>query len=132
MTKKKNATGKACGMSRRYLLASVPAMALVPTASTAVATVGQDKHVQWLADFYAAQRVWEAAEEETPREELLFERWHDIQRKFCRTPATSLEGLAAQAAWLVEDVDGDWACEDHRCLAVNMAAGLRDLMEERA
>ncbi|SEK08276.1 hypothetical protein MAA5396_04758 [Marinovum algicola] len=132
MTKPNPATAKAYGLSRRNLLAAVPAVAIAPAAAAVAAPGAQDKHPQWLAEYYETQRVWELAEEDTPREEFLFELWHEMQRQFCRTRATTIEGIAAQAEWLVHDAEDYWACEDQRILVENILAALQGLMEADA
>ena len=104
-------------MTRRAVLASTPMV--IAGASTAAAlpeAENQDPHPALVKafdrNFTALERAMRLYGDDSDEEKRLWAKYHRIEDLLC-TPATTVEGLAAQLEFLVRENEEYWCCEKH-------------------
>lgn len=96
-------------LTRRSLLAGLPAAAVAPAAMAALAA---DPHPRWLKEWHhltvagelAAQKPG-AGDADTPECLALEARRMEIEDRLCEIPATTVAGAAAQLEWIAAEQD---------------------------
>ena len=65
-----------------------------------------DQHTTWLNEWRTAMDAEKSAPDNSTKEKDLFNTAEALSKLIATTPATTLEGMAAQLAWFKEDLGG--------------------------
>ena len=93
--------------TRRVFMTALPAIATVPTAVMAQGygrNGNTDPHPEWFAEWKRIEKDWMHLVEDSPEQKAAWDAREDLAIALANTKATTVAGLAAQFAWLKEDV----------------------------
>lgn len=100
-------------INRRNLLAAASAMAAVgaaPVAALAETGSATDPHPDWLRQWRDAKSLWSSITntilDENPESEAAWDRAMELEELIYSTPATTIEGVATQLTYVMEDAKG--------------------------
>ncbi len=123
-------------MMRRDLLTAAPTFAF----STLLATGAQpasarpkpafvDPHAAWLEEARHTSRAWldqlDEHGDETAQSSVTWDRHLSARGNILNTPARTIEGMAAQLAWVIEESGDDFQYIDHSEALKLILAGLQ-------
>jgi hypothetical protein len=104
-------------MSRRNLLAALPACGLALSINSISEAQEADPHPVWLGQWRAAYADWCAGlaltEDDTPATDALYERVSQIETKLEATPAKTVSGALAIMEYVIEDAGGEFSYPGH-------------------
>lgn len=100
-------------INRRNLLAAASAMAAVgaaPVAALAETGSATDPHPSWLREWRSAKALWSSITneilDENPESEAAWDRAMELEELIYSTPAATIEGVATQLTYVMEDAKG--------------------------
>lgn len=125
-------------MNRRDMLTAAPTFAFASLMATGARAVSPratpayvDPHVAWLEEARHTTRAWldliEKHDVETAQSLAMWDRHLLARDNILYTPAKTIEGMAAQLAWIVEETGTDFHHTGHNEALALVLAGLNGI-----
>ena len=87
-----------------------------------------DPHRAWLEEWRHVCAKWSETEEDSPEDHYWWSERDRLDDLISGTTARTVDGVAAQAEWLIKDAEDYWACDLHKDAARNILATFRAMM----